>query len=621
MPECEVGHTQNTVFPHPGAAAEPSRFIGRQDELTVLQRLQTTTRHLTLVGPGGVGKSRLAARLSTTVQHRFSHGVWFVDLAPRSDPAELVEAMLNVVGIPQRPGQDLLQSLVELLRDRQVMLFLDNCEQVISAIAEITARLLRTCPDVHVLATSREPLGIEGEVVWRVPPLSQPPVEVVELAQLEVSEAVLLFVARVRERIPDFSLTPANAADVVRICRNLGGLPLALELVATRVHRVSLHRLATRLDPGAALAWRGGRGRPPRQRTLRATLDWSYRLLSAPERLLLRRLAVFSGGWTLAAAEAVCTDDNATVQDIADDLSQLVTRSLVQAEQVGDGSFRYGFLDTTRAYAAEQLEATGGDAGLRARHATYMLGLAERTLPDANGAAHASRLADELDNLRVALRWAANEQHTELGRRLAIVTGRLLLSLGTSALWRGDLPSARIRLDEAAERLPRVDSPAELVSAAVHLRALIAARSGTGPAALRLIDQALDRERRLDDLPRLRETLAEMGNARLNVGRIDETLPSFRAAAELAAAAGERLSVIRVLEGVDYDARPRNVSLTRREAEVVHLLVRGLSTKQIADQLSISPATVRTHLDHVMAKFDLHSRVQLVAWARRDAGG
>src|SRR5258708_6196 len=175
MPECEVGHTQNTVFPHPRAAAEPSRFIGREDELTALKRLQTTTRHLTLVVPGGVGKSRLAARLSTTVQHRFSHGVWFVDLAPRSDPAELVEAILNVLEIPQRPGQDLLQSLVEFLRDRHAMLFLDNCEQVISAIAEITARLLRTCPDVHVLTTSRQPSPLDPHVAPRLPPLTLPP--------------------------------------------------------------------------------------------------------------------------------------------------------------------------------------------------------------------------------------------------------------------------------------------------------------------------------------------------------------------------------------------------------------------------------------------------------------
>ena len=288
---------------------ELTEFIGREAEVAEVRGLLRNTRLLTLTGAGGVGKTRLARHVARDVLADFAHGVWLVELAPLADTAVLPRAVAVVLGVYERPDQPLEETLVEMLGTRRLLLVLDNCEHLVAACAGLVERLLTRCPHVRVLTTTREQLGISGETTWRVPSLSLPqagrPLSVENLAH---SDAVHLYTKRARQAFPGFGLTPDNAPAIAQICQRLDGIPLALELAAARVNVLTVEQIASRLDDGLGLLTTGGRTASDRQRTLRGTLDWSYDLLSQPERLLLGRLAVFAGGWTLEAAEAVCVD-------------------------------------------------------------------------------------------------------------------------------------------------------------------------------------------------------------------------------------------------------------------------------------------------------------------------
>ena len=398
--------------------AEPGSFVGRRAELARLIELHTRARLLTLVGPGGVGKSRLAVRLASSIHISFPDGSWLVDVVTVPEPSALPRAIADVLAIRIRDSQRWHQTLTDGVRGRRLLLLLDNCDQLVAACADLAVTLLRASPDLRVLATSREPLGVEGEVVWRVPPLSLPAPGVDDLAQVQASEAVALFVARSSAIQPDFALTADNAALVADVCRRLEGLPLAIELVAAHLDSLGLSQLAARLDPGFALGVNGRRGSPARQQTLRATLDWSYALLDREERLVFTRLAVFVGGWTLPAAEAVCAGHDVPADHVADVLERLVAKSLVQADQQPEG-VRYRYLETVRGYALERLSESGDRPLIERRHAASMVTLAELAPPEASDVQHAAVLEPEQDNLRAALRWALREGDAELGLRLA----------------------------------------------------------------------------------------------------------------------------------------------------------------------------------------------------------
>ncbi|HEX3211029.1 MAG TPA: BTAD domain-containing putative transcriptional regulator, partial [Actinomycetota bacterium] len=356
-----------------------SSFVGRELELGELAKLVELHRLVTVVGAGGAGKTSVAVELARRVAGGYPDGVWLVELAAVGDPGLLVEAVAASIGLDVEPGEpgahrpSPLDRLAEFAGDKALLVVLDNCEHLVGACAELAGRLLRAGPRVRVLATSREVLGVPGEAVWPVPPLAVPAaaddaamVDPEGAEELGGYDAVRLFVERAATADPSFTLTPANAGVVAELCRRLDGLPLAIELAAARVRALSPAEIAARLDDRFRLLAGGGRTVDPRQRTLRATIDWSWELLEDADRRLLRRLAVFAGGWTVAAAEQVCGGDGLDPGGVLEGLFRLVDRSLVVA--VGGAPARFRLLESLRAYGAERLAEAGETQVVEARH-------------------------------------------------------------------------------------------------------------------------------------------------------------------------------------------------------------------------------------------------------------
>jgi predicted ATPase/DNA-binding SARP family transcriptional activator len=374
-----------------------TRFIGRGHELGELARLIGTTRMLTLTGAGGSGKTRLAREVAAAEAGRYSRIAW-VDLAPVADPAIIAREVATTLHVPDRGGRP-AEALIATIGDSPILLVLDNCEHLVDAAAELAEQLLRACPRLSILTTSREALGIPSETAWLVPPLGS-------------AEAIQLFVERAQASIASFELTDANGRAVRDICRRLDGIPLAIELAAARVRVLSPEQIASRLDDAFRLLTSGSRTALPRQRTLRGTMDWSYGLLDQREQALLCRLAVFAGSFSLEAAEAVCVGEPLEAEDILDGVAALVDKSLMVME-AGDGAARYHLLETVRQYGMERLAEHGGADRYRERHARHYLEFAERFAPLLIGGEHEpgllSRIAVEHDNLRDASVWAASD--------------------------------------------------------------------------------------------------------------------------------------------------------------------------------------------------------------------
>jgi non-specific serine/threonine protein kinase len=402
-------------------------FIGRDRELTAAthQLLLTTTRLLTLTGSGGIGKSRLALRMAECEQSHFADGVWLAELAALSEPPLVPHTVAAALGIRERSDISTADTLVAELREKQVLLVLDNCEHLLESCAALVDELLRHCPDLKVLATSRQSLGVAGEVTWRVPPLALPHDSVTAgTDELAGYEAIRLFVDRARLVVPELHLNDQNANTIARICRQLDGIPLALELAAARVRSLGVEQIAARLDNRFGLLTGGLRGALERHQTLRAAVEWSYDLLSESERALFRRLGVFAGGWSLEAAETLCAGGEVSRDTVLDLLAHLVDRSLVLA----DGQelrVRYRLLETLRQFAAEQADAAGETTSLRDRHLQWYTDLVERADTAVHGqdqSAGLDLLEREHDNIRAALGWAieASGERVEAGLRLAI---------------------------------------------------------------------------------------------------------------------------------------------------------------------------------------------------------
>jgi len=398
-----------------------------------VKRLLAKSRLLTLTGAAGCGKTRLALEVAARRVADFEEGVWLVELASLSDESLVAHAVAAVLGISEQPGRALTETLVDALEPRALLLLLDNCEHLVAACAQLAEALMRACPHLRILTTSREALGITGEVVWVVPPLSVPdlPRMVDGLARtpgeelvpaLLAYEAVRLFVERASAMLPAFRLAPENVLVVAHICQRLDGIPLAIELAAARVRALPVQHIAERLDDRFRLLIGSSRTAASRHQTLQAAIDWSYALLSGDERAVLRRLSVFAGGWTLEAAEAVCAGRGVAERDILDRLSHLVDKSLViMREQAGKA--RYGMLETIRQYAWERLVESGEAAAIRRGHAEVFLALAQesgRKLWGTEQIGSVKRLDAEHDNLRAALAWSRTEPAgTEVGLRLA----------------------------------------------------------------------------------------------------------------------------------------------------------------------------------------------------------
>ncbi|MCA1554440.1 MAG: adenylate/guanylate cyclase domain-containing protein, partial [Chloroflexi bacterium] len=387
-----------------------------------LKQLLTTTRLLTLTGSGGTGKTRLSLQVAAEVLDTYADGVWLVELAPLTDPALVPQTVASVLHVRAEAGRSITATLSDYLCDKQLLLILDNCEHLIEACAQFADAVLHASRETRILASSREALGIAGELAYRVPSLQLP----ISNAQLPIEEltryeSVRLFVERATFALPTFTVTHANAPAVAQICQRLDGIPLAIELAAARMKALSVEQVAARLDDRFRLLTGGSRTALPRQQTLRATMDWSYALVSEAERVLLRRLSVFAGGWTLEAAESVCSGQPLATSDILDLLVRLVDKSLVVPDAQSEGASRYRMLETIRQYAREKLSESDEGDRVRDRQLDYFMRLAEEAEPKIRSAEQMSwlhRLEAELENVRVALDWSGGGANIEKRLRL-----------------------------------------------------------------------------------------------------------------------------------------------------------------------------------------------------------
>lgn len=399
-------------------------LIGREAELVQIQEQLANHRLVTLTGSGGVGKTRLAVQAGYESVQDYQQGVWLIELAPLADPALVPNSVITMFDLPEDAARSPLTVLTDYLREKTLLLMLDNCEHLIEACAQLAEHLSLHCPDVCILATSREALGIDGEVALRVPSLSLPPIDVTTHEACAQAEAVQLFVERAAAALPGFVFTDANAPLIAQICRRLDGIALAIELAASRVKVLSIEQIADRLDDAFRLLTGGRRTALPRQQTLRATIDWSYDLLAEAERIVLRRLAVFVGGATLEAVDAVCSGDGLDAHEGLDLVTQLVNKSLVVVEREQGVETRYTLLETVRQYAREKLSESGEADAIRSQHLTFFRDLARRAEPEMQGARQLlwlDRLEVEINNLRAALKWSLEdaEAHADMGLRLA----------------------------------------------------------------------------------------------------------------------------------------------------------------------------------------------------------
>jgi predicted ATPase/DNA-binding CsgD family transcriptional regulator len=442
-------------------------FVGRELERGELERLLAAHRLVTLVGAGGVGKTRLAIEVARGAAERYA-AVWFVDLAPIVESSAVARAVASALDLRDSIDRDVLDAIGERLIDSESLLILDNCEHVTSACAEVVARVVGRCAGMRVLATSRTVLGVDGEMVWRVPPLTLPDARVTIDDASAATDAMRLFVERARLASTNFVLSPANLEAAARICRRLEGVALAIELAAARTRMLSAQEIARRLDQtlgDGPLALLSAPVQSPLQHheTVRRSLDWSYRLLTLEEQSLLRRLSVFEGGWTVDAAEVACGVGSTVAGHFLEQLSGLVDKSLVVVED-RSGEIRHRLLETVRQYAGELLGAEGQASAQRQRHAEYFVDLVEHAEDGLTGADQAvwlDRLDRERDNLRAAFRWSIESGDVAIGLRMAWVLWRFwwvrghlsegrvqlqfprgLVVAGQLAVWQGDYAEA-----------------------------------------------------------------------------------------------------------------------------------------------------------------------------------
>ena len=426
-PAVENGPEKTAWTPrHHNLPAARTSFVGRRHEMLEVKRALAMTRLLTLTGAGGSGKTRLALEVGKDLLGAYPDGVWLVELAGLSEGTLVPPAVAGVLGVQERAGQSLTDTIGEVLRWKRMLLVLDNCEHLVEAAASLVDALLDSCQELRILATSREALGVAGEIRWTVPALSVPgPGSPSAVEDLEGYESARLFAERASERRPGFALHSGNAVAVAEICRKLDGIPLAIELAAARTGALAVEEISGRLADSLELLTDGGRTRSPRQRTLRGALDWSYELLGEEERKLFRRLSVFAGGWTLAAAEVVGAGNDLEESAVIELLSQLVDKSLVRIELTGE-ALRYGFLEPVRQYAREKLGQSGEAEVVRRKHAAFFLALAEEAEPRLRGPQDREwleRLEEEHDNMRAALLWVLERGEFELGLMLAGALG------------------------------------------------------------------------------------------------------------------------------------------------------------------------------------------------------
>ncbi|MDQ6885407.1 MAG: AAA family ATPase [Candidatus Dormibacteraeota bacterium] len=492
-------------------------FIGRDGELRQLRELHGRARSLTLTGPGGSGKTRLALELASELVPEHADGVWFIELGPVSGPHLVPQAVADSLHLKEQASRRLADTLADHLRERSSLLVLDNCEHVVDVVAELTVELLKECEGLKVLATSREPLRVPGEVTWRVPPLGR-------------DEAVRLFADRATAHEAQFRINDDNIDAVVRICERVDRIPLAIELAAARVPVMPLHEILSRLEKSFGLLTAGSRTTISRQQTLRATLDWSYDLLGDPEKILFQRLSIFAGRFTLDTAEAVCSDARLTPDAVLDLLARLVDKSMVTLD-----AGRYRCLETIRSYGRQRLEEAKELDALRAQLGTYLIGLAQAREPG-HLADWLDRVEAVYDDVAATLAWSQNTD-PELGMRLAIAL---------DVFWqlRGHASEPR-QFAEAI--LAHTSSDFRLRPAALYLAGAFAYLHGDFAAARRRIDEAVTEARVAGDLRTSLRALERSGLMAAAAGDLVASEAALDAALALAREHGDQATEASIL--------------------------------------------------------------------------
>jgi predicted ATPase/DNA-binding CsgD family transcriptional regulator len=521
--------TAKAAFSH-NFPVQLTSFVGRGAQMTDLEKLLVDNRLVTLTGAGGAGKTRLGVEIAARIAAEFGDGVWYVDLAPITDPELVPVTVARALGLPDQPGRSTMDSLLRFVRDRQMLVVLDNCEHLLDASAELVVALLSGAAGLTLLATSREAIGVPGEVSWRVPSLSL------------ADEAIELFTVRARHARPDFAVTDGNAAALGEICARLDGVPLAIELAAARVRALSLGEILDSLHDRFRLLTGGARTAVRRQQTLRASVDWSHALLTQPERVLLRRLAVFLGGFDLVAAQAVAGGGDVERYQVLDQLTLLVDKSLVVADD-GRGRTRYRLLETVRQYALEKLGESGEADAVRARHRDHYTSLAALldAPADRDYEERIEQVETEIDNLRAAFGWSRENFDVQLALELAS-------SLQPLWLARGPLREGLAWFDAALADLDaqHAEAAAGVRARALADRAALAILVGAADS-LDQAQQALAIAREVNDPALLARALTACGSIAAFFTRFELARAYFAEAIGLARASDDRWRLSQIL--------------------------------------------------------------------------
>ncbi len=599
-------------------AQQLNSFVGRERETAEVKAMLAANRLVTLLGMGGIGKSRLSVQLGAEVMDDYSDGVWLIELAPLSDPQLVAQAVASVLGVKEEGGRPVVDALVKFVRDRQLLIILDNCEHVVRACAELTKQLLQAGPRLKVLASSRDPLQIAGETAYHVPTLSAPdPQKKVTLAELAEHEAVRLFIDRATAAQPAFKVTEKNAGAVTDICHRLDGIPLAIELAAARTRALSVEVISARLNDRFKLLVTGDQTVLPRQRTLRALIDWSYDLLPTNERALFQRLSVFAGGWTLEAVEAVGSGGEVNQGDVLDLLTHLVEKSLVVMQLGGE---RYRMLDTVRHYAQEKMSEAADGAPTRTRHLDFYLTFAETARPELAGPAQGkwlARLDLERENFLSANTWSEGTSNAaEIGLRLTHALRpywlhRGLLSLGLrlslQVLARSDMQArsdarcqvlagagqicffmgrdgqARVYLSEGLE-IARETGNAKWTAAILQPLGMACLGAGDTSAARTYLEEAVASARALENKRELATALNALAMLHRTEGQLAAAEPLYETALTLARELGDRANIAVFLLNLAM------LSITRGATNRVPQIL--LEVLEIAAELDSKPAAV-----------------------------
>ena len=526
-------------------------FIGREKEIAEIKQLLAKTRLLTLTGSGGCGKTRLALQVAAEVLEAYPDGVWLVELASLSDPGLVPQTIATVFGLKEEPGKSLTQTLTDQLQSKHLLLVLDNAEHLLAICAQSADAVLRQCPRIGMLVTSREGLGMAGELTYRVPSLSMPdPKRDATPESLSQYESARLFIERAQFHRPQFAITQQNAPVLASVCSRLDGIPLAIELAAARVRSMSVEEVNQRLDQQFRLLTGGSRTALPRQQTLRSLIDWSYELLNDAEKVLLCRLSVFSGGWVLKAAEQVCSDQGIEDSEILDLLTSLADKSLIGVDEQ-HGVTRFRLLETVRQYARDRLMESGEIGRWRDRHLAYFLALAEEAEPhlrDADQQAWLDGLDTEHDNLRSALAWSsAAGGDTASGLRLA------------SALWwfwnvRGHLTEGRSWLSGLLAAEPSSQFPAIRADALLGA-SVLAAQQDDYRVARALCEESLAICRGLGDQRGIARSLNNLGNLAHDEGDYSSARARYEECLAMLREQGDQRGIIGALSNLGNLAR------------------------------------------------------------------